>query len=243
VIVDGAIERVMARRKPFCGLGSRRVAPAFEPRFISPGSQVRVLSPLSHKAAEQFVVRLPNRDHYLGRDRPEAQSRYDRLIAEWLARGREAEPTATLAEPPSGRTIAELVLRYLAYADRYYVNNGEPTDEPKAIRLSLQPLVDLFGALPGAAFGPQGPEGRSRRLARRARPHPAGDQRPAWSYAAAWLPPSEDRGDEVGTLGLPGDPATRLAMIEATRELDRARAALVRTAPHLVEAGLAEIPD
>lgn len=113
-----------------------------------------------HKASQQFLVRLSGRDRYLGRDRAVAQAAYDRLTAEWLARGRRAEPAPEPVQLAStGPTIATLVVQYLDHADRYYVKNGEPTDEAKSIRYALQPLVDLFGALPAAAFGPKALKG------------------------------------------------------------------------------------
>jgi hypothetical protein len=43
-----------------------------------------------HKASGKAVVRLNGRDHYVGLfGTPEAKSAYDKLIAEWLATGRQ----------------------------------------------------------------------------------------------------------------------------------------------------------
>ena len=43
-----------------------------------------------HKATGQAVVTIDARDHYLGRyDSAESRAEYDRLIAEWLANGRQ----------------------------------------------------------------------------------------------------------------------------------------------------------
>ena len=54
-----------------------------------------------HKPTSQAVVTLSGRDHYLGiwpanRRTPlaDCQARYDRLIAEWLANGRQILPAS-----------------------------------------------------------------------------------------------------------------------------------------------------
>ncbi len=42
-----------------------------------------------HKVSGQAVVRLNGTDHYFGMyDSPESRAKYDRLVAEWLAKGR-----------------------------------------------------------------------------------------------------------------------------------------------------------
>ena len=60
-----------------------------------------------HNASGQGVVRLNNRDHYLGKCcPPEYQAAYDRLITEWMTNGRQ------FAAPGSDLTIAELMLAW-----------------------------------------------------------------------------------------------------------------------------------
>ena len=53
---------------------------------------------------------------------PESRSEYDRIIAEWLAGGRQVPGVGDI-------TINELSLRYLAFVDGYYTSN-----EPANIR-------------------------------------------------------------------------------------------------------------
>jgi hypothetical protein len=70
-----------------------------------------------HKASGQAVVRIDGVDHYLGKyGSPESKAEYDRLIAEWLGNGRRLSPP-TVAD---GLTVAELILAYWQWAERYY---------------------------------------------------------------------------------------------------------------------------
>jgi integrase len=106
-----------------------------------------------HKPSGQAVVTLSGRDHYLGPYGTDAsRAEYDRLILDWLARGRR--PPAPAGQPDD-LTISELILAYVTFADGYYVKNGKPTTEPGNIRLALRPLRRLYGDTPAAAFGPR----------------------------------------------------------------------------------------
>lgn len=79
----------------------------------------RVPSYRRHKPTGQAVVTLNGRDIYLGAwNTKQSRAEYDRLIGEWLAAGR------CLPKPETDLTIAELALRYLRFADGYYVKNG-----------------------------------------------------------------------------------------------------------------------
>ena len=102
-----------------------------------------------HKASGQAIVTLNGRDHYLGPWKTKASLiAYDRLIAEWLARGREAEPDE------AGLTVVELVARYWGYAKGYYRKHGRPTGERDNLRDALRPLKRLYGDTLAEEFGP-----------------------------------------------------------------------------------------
>jgi integrase len=89
------------------------------------------------------VVTLNGRDHYLGLYGTQiSKDAYDRVIAEWLASGRQ------LAASPE-ITIAELLVRYLRHVDSYYTST-----EPANIRLALKPLLDLYGTTQVVEFTP-----------------------------------------------------------------------------------------
>ena len=64
-------------------------------------SSARVPKMTRHRASGQAVVRLNYRDHYLGPwGSRAARVAYDRLIAEWLAAGRQGAPVARIQKMP-----------------------------------------------------------------------------------------------------------------------------------------------
>lgn len=118
----------------------------------------RVPAYCRHKASGNAVVRLDGRDHYLG---PygclESHERYARVIAAW----HESEYPRSLDIPkPNGAadsdvlTINEFILRYLRFAETYYVKNGKPTQEFEEMKYCLRPLRLLYGRTPARNFGP-----------------------------------------------------------------------------------------
>jgi integrase len=105
-----------------------------------------------HKASKQAVVYLNSACHYLGPWKSVASlDEYNRLVALWLANGRQL-PVDPAQAPEL--TINEVLLKYLAFADSYYVKHGRPTSEAADIRLACGPLVDLYGRTAINTFGP-----------------------------------------------------------------------------------------
>lgn len=108
----------------------------------------RVPSYRLHKATGQAIVTLNGQDNYLGPyDSPESRNRYDTLIAEWLANNRQSDTNSL--------TINELFVAYWQYVESYYVKNGKPTGEQKAIKYALIPAVELYGHTQVDDFGPR----------------------------------------------------------------------------------------
>jgi integrase len=107
-----------------------------------------------HKPTGLAVVRLNGKDFYLGQHgTKESRERYDRLLGEWLARGRQL--TAPASPSAGGITIAELIAAYWTHAEAYYRKpDGTPTSEPAAIRHALRVLRRLYARTPAAEFGP-----------------------------------------------------------------------------------------
>lgn len=114
-----------------------------------------------HKPSGRAVVRLKGRDIYLGvHGTPDSRVEYQRVIAEWVAAGglipppqaneHGAEQRATAAAV----SIDELNLSYLAFAESYYIKNGERTHEVENIRDAVKPLVLMYGKLAVNDFGP-----------------------------------------------------------------------------------------
>ena len=93
-----------------------------------------------HRPSGQAVVTLGGRDHYLGRHgTPESKTRYEQLIAEWLASHRQL-PISPTSAPSLGLSINELFLVYWEHARAYYKKGGRPTSQPGLIRLACRPL-------------------------------------------------------------------------------------------------------
>ena len=96
----------------------------------------RIPSFRHHKSSGQGFVELRGHRHYLGRyDKPETLEAYHRLIAEWLANGRE------LPVEPDDLTVAELMVRFWRWAEGHYRKpDGTQTGELSNFRYALRPL-------------------------------------------------------------------------------------------------------
>src|SRR5579884_2601811 len=106
-----------------------------------------------HKASGRAIVTLDGTDHYLGEyDSPDSKIKYDRLVAEWLANGRQrVQPV------PQGPSLSlnELIAAYWQHAQGYYRKaDGTPTQEIETLRQALKPLILLYGETRIADFGP-----------------------------------------------------------------------------------------
>jgi integrase len=101
-----------------------------------------------HKASGQAIVTINGQDDYLGPWRSKASRReYDRLIAEWLARGRVTPQVG----PDSSLSVMELLQAYLRWAKRYYVGGSREVEQ---IVITIRPLKELYGRTMAADFGP-----------------------------------------------------------------------------------------
>ncbi len=70
-----------------------------------------------YKASGNAVVTIGGRDHDLGSYGSEAsRSEYDRLMAEWIGRGR---PSVEVDR--SAPTVSEIALLYVKHAEQYYI--------------------------------------------------------------------------------------------------------------------------
>lgn len=110
----------------------------------------RVPSYRLHRQSGQAIVTLNGRDFLLGKhDTPESRRRYDQVIAEWIANGRQ------LPHREKAITIAELIELFWNHCKEYYRHpDGTPTGEVSSIRHALRPLLDLYPDLPAAEFSP-----------------------------------------------------------------------------------------
>src|SRR5262249_6575958 len=104
-----------------------------------------------HRPSGQAAVVLQNKMHYLGPyGSQKSRAAYDRLIAEWLAKGR-----APNSQPePTQITVGELILAYWGFARQHYVKNNAPTAEQDCIHSAIRHLRRLYGNMPAIKFGP-----------------------------------------------------------------------------------------
>lgn len=107
-----------------------------------------------HKPTGQARVVLGGRHIYLGPyESPESREKYDRLIAEYLAAGRDTRLMPSIAGDDRF-CVAELVGAFLEHAESYYVKDGEPTKTIANVRIACRRLEDLYGSAAVDDFGP-----------------------------------------------------------------------------------------
>ncbi|HEY7115179.1 MAG TPA: hypothetical protein VH475_01255, partial [Tepidisphaeraceae bacterium] len=107
-----------------------------------------------HKQSGKAVVTLNGKDFLLGpHGSTESRKEYDRLIAEWVANGRQVCGLGGGAAK-AALTVNELILAYWKFAKVYYRKDGRPTGELSATKYALKPLQDLYGHTSAASFGP-----------------------------------------------------------------------------------------
>ena len=106
-----------------------------------------------HKARGLAVVVIDGKSIYLGEfNSPESVQKYNAKIAEWRRKQSvRSEPTETTR---AIFTCGDFALDYLAYAERYYVKNNQPTSQVHQVKQALKALVALYETLPAAEFGP-----------------------------------------------------------------------------------------
>jgi integrase len=102
-----------------------------------------------HRASGQAVVTLNGTDHYLGRwNSPESKAEYDRLINEWLVRGRQLPERRNDASPGDLLT-KQLILGYYGH-----VVATVSDEEVEKVKIALKPVREMYGEIPAAKFGP-----------------------------------------------------------------------------------------
>ncbi|HPD32246.1 MAG TPA: hypothetical protein PLL20_19805 [Phycisphaerae bacterium] len=105
----------------------------------------------AHKATLQAYVELSGKRFYLGcHESAEARQKYNTLVAEWLANGRQ------LRANPEQITDKELTTRYWVYGAQHYRRaDGTVARELDNIVDALRPAKELYGTKPTAQLGPR----------------------------------------------------------------------------------------
>jgi len=90
---------------------------------------------LLHKRSGQAVVVIQGKTIYLGKYKSKAsREEYEKVIAEYIANGRKLPPTRGIG---SGISIEELMIKFLEWAESYYIKNGKVTNTFTLCRLSV----------------------------------------------------------------------------------------------------------
>jgi integrase len=122
-----------------------------------PDSSRHIPSYRHYKPKNLAVVRINGHDQYLGKyGSPESREAYDRVISEWLANGRQSQPTAPHPQDGNGGlSVGQLILAYWRFANSHYLKDGKPAGMLVGIRSALRPLRQLYGSTPASDFGPK----------------------------------------------------------------------------------------
>jgi integrase len=111
-------------------------------------SPLRVPSYRRHKPTGQAVVTINGRDLYLGKwNSAASRAEYDRLIAEFLANGRQLHSDIE-------STVVEVLNSYRKFAEDYYRKGGRVTSEYSGIKEALKIVRELYGRTTANEFGP-----------------------------------------------------------------------------------------
>ena len=117
-----------------------------------PDLSVRIPPYRLHKPSGCAVVTLGDTNRYLGRHgSDESKAEYQRVIAEWITRGR----VAPAAKGGGGPSVNEVMLAYVTFGESYYRDaDGKPSRELETMKLAFRPLKALYGHTAAADFGP-----------------------------------------------------------------------------------------
>jgi integrase len=103
-----------------------------------------------HRASGRAVVTLNGVDHYLGAwNSPESKAEYDRVVAEWMTRGRRLASRRVAAGKADDMLLKELILGYVSY-----LAPTLPGVEVEKLKRALKPVRELFGETVASGFGP-----------------------------------------------------------------------------------------
>lgn len=123
------------------------------PALAKNSTGIRIPAYCYHKVKKQAYVRLSGDFIYLREyDSPESHAAYQRVVAEWLGRGRTPRADAQSADGPS---VNEVLLGYWRWAESYYVDlDGKPGREMQSIGYAIKPLKHMYGESSAWSFGP-----------------------------------------------------------------------------------------
>ena len=118
----------------------------------------RIPSYRLHKPSGQARVIINGVHIYLGQfNSQKSRAKYAQLLAEHFGSGTfSADDRPPLpGELLPDLTVDELLVKYLGFAEGYYVKDGEPTKELTSMKEAMGHLRGMFGTDSALAFGPK----------------------------------------------------------------------------------------
>lgn len=100
-----------------------------------------------HRPTKTGYVRLSGKSYCTGRwATPESEAKYDRLVQEWIANGRQSlEPQLD----SDAYVVSDLLADFWTHAKVHYRHpDGTPTGELGNIRYAFKPMRAMFGEAP-----------------------------------------------------------------------------------------------
>jgi hypothetical protein len=108
-----------------------------------------------HAASGQARTRINGRDVYLGvYDSPESRAKYQQIVRKHLAERTKVE-MGRAVKLATDVTIAEVMVRYVAFAKNYYIKDNRATSQVLLIKRALKVVLERFGSLEAREFGPR----------------------------------------------------------------------------------------
>src|SRR5436309_10903198 len=109
-----------------------------------PSRTPQIPSYCHHKSKGLAYVKLGHEFVYLGaHGSPESKLKYERVVAEWLARGRSSR---LCNSEPDGPSVNEILLAYWKFAQSFYIDpEGRPSLELDKLAQAIVPLRHLYG--------------------------------------------------------------------------------------------------
>lgn len=98
-----------------------------------------------------YFIRIQGKDHYLGKDKPEANAQAKLLLADYL---RDQPVSRSSSAGASEMTIEEISVEFLLDEKKKYEHSDHDTGSFGRCRRAVQLLIDSYGKTRPSDFGP-----------------------------------------------------------------------------------------
>jgi len=110
-----------------------------------------------HKPSRRAFVKINGKRVYLGpHGSQESRDEYDRIVGEWIARGRQSpQASGNGVSPTAPITVVEVAAAFWTASERFYLNaDNRPTSAHGHYRAAMRLMNRLYGRKPAIGFGP-----------------------------------------------------------------------------------------